>query len=73
MPIGVLSSYLCVAFGKKIEKGKLKDVITKIKSMPEIDMDMLLLDIGTNSCIFDDYEFIKQKTELVMNELLGYD
>ena len=40
---------------------------------PEIDMDMLLLDIGTNSCIFDDYEFIKQKTELVMNELLGYD
>lgn len=41
--------------------------------MPEIDMDMLLLDIGTNSCIFDDYEFIKQKTELVMNELLGYD
>lgn len=62
---------LCVAFGRKLEKRKLQEVITKIKSMPEIDMDMVLIDIGSSSCIFDDYELIKQKTELVMKELLG--
>ena len=62
---------LCVAFGRKVEKRKLQDVITKIKSIPDIDIDMLLSDIGSNSCIFDDYELIKQKTELVMKEFLG--
>lgn len=62
---------LSVAFGRKVEKRKLQEVITKIKSMPEIDMDMILIDIGSSSCIFDDYEMITQKTKLVMNELLG--
>lgn len=62
---------LCIAFGRKVEKRKLQDVIAKIKCMPEIDMDMILIEIGSYSCIFDDYELIKQKTELVMNELLG--
>lgn len=62
---------LCIAFDRKVEKRKLQDVITKIKCMPEIDMDMILIEIGSYSCIFDDYELIKQKTELVMNELLG--
>lgn len=52
---------LCGAFGRKVEQRKLEEVITKIKSMPEIDMDMILIDIGSSSCIFDDYELIKQK------------
>ena len=39
--------------------------------MPEIDMDLVLIDIGSSSCIFDDYELITQKTKLLMNELLG--
>jgi len=34
-------------------------------------MDMLLLDIGEIAAIFDDYELIKQKTEIVLNELLN--
>lgn len=62
---------LSVAFGRKVEKRKLQEVITKIKSMPEIDMDLVLIDIGSSSCIFDDYELITQKTKLLMNELLG--
>jgi len=62
---------LCVAFDRKIGKRKLQEVIGKIKVIPEIDMDMLLLDIGEIAAIFDDYELIKQKTEIVLNELLN--
>lgn len=50
---------LCVTFSRKVEQRKLEEVIAKIKSMPEIDMDMILIDIGSSSCIFDDYELIK--------------
>lgn len=60
-----------IAFQRKINKNKLREVIAKIKSISDIDESDYYFDMAASVACFDDYELIEQQAVLTMKDLVG--
>lgn len=61
-----------IAFQRKFNKGRLKNVIDKIKAIGEIDLDSYYSNMGDSiACFYDDFDLIEQEAILTMKELAG--
>lgn len=60
-----------IAFQRKINKNKLRDVIAKIKAISQLEESDYYFGVADSVLCFDDYDLIEQQAVLTMKELVG--
>lgn len=60
-----------IAFQRKINKNKLREVMAKIKSISDLDESDYYFDMAASVACLDDYDLIEQQAVLTMKELVG--